>query len=144
MVDFSPVEDTRGISIILLYRKLALLERAYYARQMKNLKAFIPIEWMTADAFTFYCWATGALLARAHARTGDAAIVAGYCGRSRVLGESSAEWAELYGDQTEKDHCGTGCRNQVRTGSKGSMRKKENESTRQADPPLPPLGGRVV
>jgi hypothetical protein len=115
MVDFSPVEDTRGISIILLYRKLALLERAYYARQMKNLKAFVPIEWMTADAFTFYCWATGALLARAHARTGDAAIVAGYCGRSRVLGESSAEWAELYGDQTEKDHCGTGCRNQVRT-----------------------------
>jgi uncharacterized protein (DUF2252 family) len=78
--------------------------RPYYVRQMKNLKASVPIEWMTGDAFTFYCWATGALLARAHARTGEAATIAGYCGGSRALGEALAQWAELYGDQTEKDH----------------------------------------
>ncbi len=39
-------------------------ERPYYVRQMKNLKASIPIEWMTGDAFNFYGWACGALLAR--------------------------------------------------------------------------------
>jgi uncharacterized protein (DUF2252 family) len=78
--------------------------RPYYVRQMKNLKASVPIEWMSGDAFDFYCWACGALLARAHARTSEAAQIAGYCGRSTVLRESFAEWAEAYGDQNEIDH----------------------------------------
>jgi uncharacterized protein (DUF2252 family) len=78
--------------------------RPYYVRQMKNLKASVPIEWMTGEAFEFYCWGCGALLARAHARTSDAAIISGYCGRSNVLRTSLAEWAEAYGDQTQIDH----------------------------------------
>ncbi|MGC1453005.1 MAG: DUF2252 family protein [Candidatus Sulfotelmatobacter sp.] len=49
-------------------------------------------------------WACGAILARAHARTGDPARVAGYCGNSTALDEAWAEWAESYGDQTEQDH----------------------------------------
>jgi uncharacterized protein (DUF2252 family) len=76
----------------------------YHVRQMKNLKASIPIEWLTGDAFNFYCWACGALLARAHAKTSEAAIIAGYCGTSKPLRESLADWAEAYGDQTESDH----------------------------------------
>jgi len=46
----------------------------------------------------------GAILARAHARIGDPARIAGYCGNSRVLDGALAEWAESYGDQTERDH----------------------------------------
>ena len=76
----------------------------YYVRQMKNLKASVPIEWLTGDAFNFYGWACGALLARAHAKTGEAAMIAGYCGTSKPLRESLADWAEAYGDQTEIDH----------------------------------------
>jgi uncharacterized protein (DUF2252 family) len=76
----------------------------YYVRQMKNLKASVPIEWLTGDAFNFYCWACGALLARAHAKTSEAAIIAGYCGTSKPLRESFADWAEAYGDQTVMDH----------------------------------------
>jgi uncharacterized protein (DUF2252 family) len=79
-------------------------DRAYYVRQMKNLKASIPIEWMTGDSFNFYSKACGALLARAHARISEASTIAGYCGRSAVLRESFARWAEAYGDQTIKDH----------------------------------------
>ncbi len=78
--------------------------RPYYVRQMKNLKASIPIEWMSGDAFDYYAWACGSLLARAHARTCDAAMISGYCGSSRVLQESFAQWAEAYGNQTEIDH----------------------------------------
>jgi uncharacterized protein (DUF2252 family) len=78
--------------------------RDYYVRQMKNLKASIPVEWLTGASFNFYAWACGALLARAHARTGDPAYIAGYCGNSDVLDEVLAEWAESYGDQTEQDH----------------------------------------
>jgi uncharacterized protein (DUF2252 family) len=78
--------------------------RPFYVRQMKNLKAAVPIEWMSGEAFDFYCWACGAVLARAHARTSEAATIAGYCGCSGVLRESFAEWAESYGDQTVADH----------------------------------------
>ena len=78
--------------------------RHYYVRQMKNLKASIPIEWQTGASFNFYAWACGALLARAHARLGDTARIAGYCGNSAVLDRALAEWAESYGDQTEQDH----------------------------------------
>jgi hypothetical protein len=74
--------------------------RHYYVRQMKNLKASIPVEWLTGASFNFYAWACGALLARAHARVGDAAHIAGYCGNSAVLDKALAEWAESYGDQT--------------------------------------------
>ena len=43
-------------------------------------------------------------LARAHARTGEPALIAGYCGGSGVLGEVLADWAEAYGDQNASDH----------------------------------------
>jgi uncharacterized protein (DUF2252 family) len=78
--------------------------RDYYVRQMKNLKASIPVEWLTGASFNFYAWACGALLARAHARVGDTARIAGYCGNSTVLDTALAAWAESYGDQTEEDH----------------------------------------
>ena len=78
--------------------------RHYYVRQMKNLKASIPVEWLTGSAFNFYAWACGAILARAHARTSDPARIAGYCGNSSAFDEALVEWAEAYGNQTEQDH----------------------------------------
>jgi uncharacterized protein (DUF2252 family) len=78
--------------------------RDYYVRQMKNLKASVPVEWLTGASFNFYAWACGSLLARAHARVGDTARIAGYCGNSTVLDTALAKWAESYGDQTEEDH----------------------------------------
>ena len=78
--------------------------RPFYVRQMKNLKGSVPIEWLTGDSFKYYCWACGALLARAHARTSEAATISGYCGVGSTLRDSIAEWAEAYGDQTEADH----------------------------------------
>lgn len=79
-------------------------KRPYYVRQMKNMKASIPVEWLTGSSFSFYSWACGTILARAHARTGDAALLAGYCGNTPVLDKALADWAEAYADQTEKDH----------------------------------------
>ncbi len=79
-------------------------KRPYFVRQMKNMKASIPVEWLTGESFNFYAWACGTLLARAHARAGDAAAIAGYCGGSPVLDRALATWAETYGDQTEQDH----------------------------------------
>ncbi|MGC2614904.1 MAG: DUF2252 domain-containing protein [Terracidiphilus sp.] len=78
--------------------------RPYLVRQMKNLKASMPVEFLTGSSFNFYAWACGAILARAHSRTGDPARIAGYCGKSDALDEALAQWAESYGDQTEEDH----------------------------------------
>jgi hypothetical protein len=79
-------------------------ERPYFVRQMRNMKASVPIEFLTGEPFEFWAWSCGALLSRAHARTGDAAKTAGYIGKSDALTAALAEFAESYGDQTEQDH----------------------------------------
>lgn len=76
----------------------------YYVRLMKNMKGAIPMGYLSGDAFNFFVFGFGVLLARAHARSGDAAVIAGYCGTSPVLDEALAEWAEAYGEQTLTDH----------------------------------------
>ena len=76
----------------------------FYVRQMKNMKGSVPVEWLTGSAFNFYAHSCGAILARAHARTSDPAIIAGYCGRSSELADALCSWAEAYAEQTIKDH----------------------------------------
>lgn len=81
-------------------------DRPFYVRQMKNMKGEIPVSCMTGQPLFYFSWAYGALLARAHARTGDAAAISGYCGRDRQAGlrESLADWAFAYGDQNDADY----------------------------------------
>jgi uncharacterized protein (DUF2252 family) len=78
--------------------------RDFYVRQMKNIRGSIPVEWLHGATFDFYAWCLGLLLARAHARTGDAALITGYCGSSDRLDAAYARWAESYGTQTVADH----------------------------------------
>jgi uncharacterized protein (DUF2252 family) len=78
--------------------------RPFYVRQARNLKGSLPLKTLGWSAFDSYVWACGALLARAHARTGDIAAIAGYCGDSEALDSALADFAEAYADQTESDH----------------------------------------
>lgn len=78
--------------------------RPYYVRQMRNMKGGIPTDWLAPGPLAFFSGGFAALLARGHARTGDAAVIAGYCGNARVLDETLADWAEQYGDQVESDY----------------------------------------
>jgi len=78
--------------------------RPYFVRQMKNMKASMPVSLMTGEPFNFWAYSCGGLLARAHARSGDAARIAGYCGDDDTLDRALADFAEAYGDQTEADH----------------------------------------
>ena len=50
-----------------------------------------------------YARLCGALLARAHARAGDAAAISGYLGGGGRAGDSIAEFGVRYADQTEHD-----------------------------------------
>jgi uncharacterized protein (DUF2252 family) len=78
--------------------------RQFYVRQMRNMKGALPVNAVSEAVFDVYAFTFGWLLARAHARSGDAALILGYCGKSAALDEAFADWAEAYGDQTEKDH----------------------------------------
>ena len=48
--------------------------------------------------------ACGQVLAHAHARTGDPAMIAGYLGKSSGFDKALADFAIAYADQTELDH----------------------------------------
>ncbi|WP_277183316.1 DUF2252 domain-containing protein [Caballeronia sp. BR00000012568055] len=78
--------------------------RDFYVRQMKQIRGSIPVDWLHGATFDYYAWCLGLLLARAHARTGDAALIAGYCGNSDKFDVAYAMWAERYGAQTVADH----------------------------------------
>ena len=78
--------------------------RPYYVRQMKNMKASMPVAFMSGTVFNFWAYVCGGLLSRAHARAGDVARIDGYCGDGDTLDRALADFAESYGDQTERDH----------------------------------------
>ena len=54
----------------------------YYVRQFRNMKGRIPLDAMDAAALTDYAGVVGQLLAKGHARTSGASMIAGYMGRS--------------------------------------------------------------
>jgi NAD(P)H-dependent flavin oxidoreductase YrpB (nitropropane dioxygenase family) len=51
-----------------------------------------------------YCKLCGWALALAHAKSGDAAFMAGYLGKSESMDEAIARFAEAYAEQTERDY----------------------------------------
>ena len=51
-----------------------------------------------------YARLCGTVLARAHARSGDAAMISGYLGKSDVFDLAMGEFALAYADQTVRDH----------------------------------------
>ena len=51
-----------------------------------------------------YCSLCAWALALAHAKSGNAAMIAGYAGNSQELDEAMVKFAFAYADQTEKDH----------------------------------------
>ena len=76
----------------------------YYVRQFRNMKGTIPIDAMDAGALTDYARIVGHLLAKGHARTSGASMIAGYAGRSDKLDRAMSRFARAYADQTEADH----------------------------------------
>lgn len=76
----------------------------YYFRQLHDMKVKIDVESMSKADWFEYVNLCGWALARAHARTGDPAKIAGYLGKSDVFDEAIEKFATLYADQTERDH----------------------------------------
>jgi hypothetical protein len=78
--------------------------RHFYLRQLRDMKISATIEAMDARALRAYARLCGHTLARAHARSGDPAMLAGYMGNSDIFDHAIAEFAINYADQTERDY----------------------------------------
>jgi uncharacterized protein (DUF2252 family) len=76
----------------------------FYIRQLRDMRMKIDIENMTKQDWFEFVKLCGWVLARAHARTGDPAQIAGYLGKSEAFDEALAKFAVAYADQTERDH----------------------------------------
>lgn len=77
--------------------------RQFLVRQLNDHKGSIELEDLAGDNLRAYAEVCGELLARGHARSGDALVIAGYLGSGEGCAEALAKFGARYADQTEKD-----------------------------------------
>lgn len=79
-------------------------DQQYYVRQFRNMKGNIGLDSIDVPALTDYSGVVGHLLAKGHARTSGASMIAGYVGKGDNLDHAMCRFAASYADQTESDH----------------------------------------
>lgn len=113
----APVFENQGIRVVsgqrliqgapdILLGWAAVEGHDFYGRQLRDMKGgyeFNPETW-TRAGFLDYCALCGWALALAHAKSGDAAMIAGYVGNSEALDEALTEFAFTYSAQNELDY----------------------------------------
>ncbi len=78
--------------------------RQFYVRQLKNRRLGSIGEVIEGKALDAYANLCGRTLARAHARSGDPVLLAGYMGKSEALDDALASFAMAYAALTKHDH----------------------------------------
>jgi uncharacterized protein (DUF2252 family) len=78
--------------------------RDFYLRQLWDGKGSAVVEVMKPSALSAYAGLCGWTLARAHARSGDAAAIASYLGTDDRFDKAMSRFAEAYADQNERDY----------------------------------------
>ena len=79
-------------------------DRDFYVRQMRDMKMAPNLAGYDPDMLADYARLCGRALARAHAKSGEAATIAGYLGNGTAFDEAVAQYAVAYADQVEKDY----------------------------------------
>ena len=78
--------------------------RQFYVRALKNRRLGGVSDIAETEALGDYAALCGRTLARAHARSGDPAMIAGYLGKGAAMDDALASFAMIYADQTAADH----------------------------------------
>ena len=78
--------------------------RQFYVRALKNRRLGGVSDIAETEALGDYAALCGRTLARAHARSGDPAMISGYLGKSAAMDDALASFAMAYADQTAADH----------------------------------------
>jgi uncharacterized protein (DUF2252 family) len=76
----------------------------YYLRQLSDAKIKPVVEIMKEVNLKGYAQLCGSTLARAHARSGDPAVLTGYLGKSTAFEDALADFSAAYADQNERDY----------------------------------------
>ena len=76
----------------------------YFVRQLYDAKGSVDLEDISAVYLARYAGLCGAVLARAHARTGDPAQIGGYLGKSDRFDKALVHFASAYADQNDADY----------------------------------------
>ena len=76
----------------------------YYWRNLRDMKVSADVNALPTTTFLNYAELCGGTLARAHARSGDAAAISGYLGKGDVFGKALGRFATTYADQNARDH----------------------------------------
>jgi uncharacterized protein (DUF2252 family) len=79
------------------------VERDFFVRQLWDAKGSADLETIDAGSLKIYAAVCGWTLALAHARSGDAAAIAGYLGGGDRFDRSMVDFAGRYADQNERD-----------------------------------------
>ncbi len=78
--------------------------RQFYVRQLKNHRLSSITDIIETDALKTYAKLCGHTLARAHARSGNAAMIAGYLGDQDSFDEAMGDFAMAYAIQNKADY----------------------------------------
>jgi hypothetical protein len=78
--------------------------RHFYVRELKNRRLGSISELVEENALIHYASLCGRTLARAHARSADSAVLAGYMGKSGAFDDALAAFAMAYAARTQSDY----------------------------------------
>ena len=78
--------------------------RDCYVRQLRDWKGSGDVAGMTPAGMELWGQMCGWTLARAHARSGDRAAIAGYLGKSSTFDRAITSFAVAYADQSQRDY----------------------------------------
>ncbi|HYB90961.1 MAG TPA: DUF2252 domain-containing protein [Candidatus Binataceae bacterium] len=78
--------------------------RHYYIRQLRDMKIIAIIEGWDPNVLRAFAEMCAWALAKAHARSGDAAMISGYMGSSDTFDDAVCEFAVDYADQNQQDY----------------------------------------
>jgi len=79
-------------------------KRDFFIRQLRDMKLSAMVETFGQTEMDFYAGWCGKALALSHARSGNAAMISGYMGKSDAFDRAMAAFSKAYADQNEKDH----------------------------------------
>jgi uncharacterized protein (DUF2252 family) len=78
--------------------------RHFYVRQLRDMKLKFRIEEFKPAKMVIFAEWCGGTLARAHARSGEPAVISGYLGKADTFDRAIADFAVSYADQVESDY----------------------------------------
>jgi uncharacterized protein (DUF2252 family) len=99
-------EGQRAVQPIsdLLLGWTSIGEHQYLVRQLNDHKGSIDLQKLRGGGLESLAQVGGELLARGHARSGDACEISGYCGAGTKVTRAIRDFAGQYADQTDADY----------------------------------------